>query len=212
MESTPSGESPEQITRLLVAWSDGSSGALEQLAPIVYAELRRMAARHLRRESAANTLAPTGLVHEAFIRLMGQKEMRWQSRSHFFALASKLMRRILVDQARARLAAKRGDGIPNVSLDQVQATLEGGSAGSFFEPYDAAAAGAAGADLMSIDAALTRLEAIDPRQSQIVELRFFGGLTVEETAQSLQISEATVKRDWTMAKAWLARELAAHQP
>ena len=212
MESTPSGESPEQITRLLVAWSDGSSGAFEQLAPIVYAELRRMAARHLRRESAANTLPPTGLVHEAFIRLMGQKEMRWQSRAHFFALASKLMRRILVDQARARLAAKRGDGIPNVSLDQVQATLEGGSAGSFFEPYDAAAAGDAGADLMSIDAALTRLEAIDPRQSQIVELRFFGGLTVEETAQSLQISEATVKRDWTMAKAWLARELAAHQP
>jgi RNA polymerase sigma factor (TIGR02999 family) len=196
VESTPSGESPEQITRLLVAWSDGSGAALEQLAPIVYAELRRMAARHLRRESAANTLAPTGLVHEAFIRLMGQKEMRWQSRSHFFALASKLMRRILVDQARARLAAKRGDGIPNVSLDQVQATLEGD----------------AGADLMSIDAALTRLEAIDPRQAQIVELRFFGGLTVEETAQSLQISEATVKRDWTMAKAWLARELAAHHP
>ncbi len=214
VDCSPSGDSPEQITRLLVAWSDGSGGALEELAPIVYAELRRMAARHLRRESAANTLPPTGLVHEAFIRLIGQKHTRWQSRAHFFSLASKLMRRILVDQARARLAGKRGDGIPNVSLDQVQphATLEGGDGGAFLERYELDAGRDAGVDLMSIDAALTRLETLDARQSQIVELRFFGGLTVEETAESLQISEATVKRDWTMAKAWLARELAAHRP
>jgi RNA polymerase sigma factor (sigma-70 family) len=211
MGTDSSDETKGEITRLLVDWSEGHAGALDQLAPIVYEELRRLAARHLRREPAAQTLQATGLVHEAFIRLVDQKNARWQSRAHFFSLASNLMRRILVDQARARRAAKRGDGVSNVSLDvdQLNATFEAGGAGLLVERHDAAAADKEGADLMSIDAALARLEKLDARQAQIVELRFFGGLTVEETAQSLQISDATVKRDWVMAKAWLARELAA---
>jgi RNA polymerase sigma factor (TIGR02999 family) len=197
-------EKSSQITQLLVEWSDGRASALDQLAPLVYEELRRMAARHLRGEPSAQTLQATGLVHEAFIRLVGQRDTRWQSRAHFFSLASQLMRRILVDQARSRLAAKRGAGHPNVSLDLLDATLEGG--GDRLLPVKTLDETAA-ADLMNIDSALTRLAKIDPRQAQIVELRFFGGLTVEETAQSLQISDATVKRDWVMAKAWLAREL-----
>lgn len=210
MPDFPDNQSPEEITRLLVAWRDGNQGVLDELVPIVYAELRQMAGRHLRREARDHTLAPTGLVHEVFIRLMGQSQIEWQNRAHFFALASKMMRRILVDQARARRAAKRGDGVPKLSIDdlQIAATLDR-AGGVVAEFGDAAPADDAGVDVMEIDAALTRLEAIDPRQSQVVELRFFGGLTVEETALSLEISEATVKRDWTMAKAWLARELKA---
>jgi RNA polymerase sigma factor (TIGR02999 family) len=197
-------EGSSQITQLLVEWSEGQSRALDQLTPLVYEELRRMAARHLRRESPAQTLQATGLVHEAFIRLVGQKNTRWQSRAHFFSLASQLMRRILVDQARARLAAKRGDGRAQVSLDLLDATLERGGERLLPEnPADSTA----DEHLMNLDSALMRLERLDPRQANIVELRFFGGLTVEETAQSLQISDATVKRDWVMAKAWLAREL-----
>jgi RNA polymerase sigma factor (TIGR02999 family) len=197
-------EGSSQITQLLVEWSEGQSRALDQLTPLVYEELRRMAARHLRRESPAQTLQATGLVHEAFIRLVGQKNTRWQSRAHFFSLASQLMRRILVDQARARLAAKRGDGRAQVSLDLLDATLERGGERLLPEnPADSTA----DEHLMNLDSALMRLEQLDPRQANIVELRFFGGLTVEETAQSLQISDATVKRDWVMAKAWLAREL-----
>jgi RNA polymerase sigma factor (TIGR02999 family) len=202
-------DSPDnRITQLLVAWSEGDSGALEDLTPLIYEQLRSMAARHLRREPAARTLQTTGLVHEAFLRLVDQRSPRWQNRSHFFAIASSLMRRVLVDQARARLAQKRGGGVAHLNLDAVGATLDGLSEHLLIEAQNDAGEEAARASLLGIDAALTRLDARDHRQAQIVELRFFGGLTVEETAQVLAISNATVKRDWMMAKAWLARELA----
>jgi RNA polymerase sigma factor (TIGR02999 family) len=149
------------------------------------------------------------LLHEAFMRLIGQTQVRWHNRAHFFSLASRVMRRILVDHARARLAAKRGDGRSLVSLDHVDNTLEGGGGGLLLDKSVGVSTESAGEEVMGIDEALSRLEAIDPRQAHIVELRFFGGLTVEETAVALQISDATVKRDWVMAKAWLARELVA---
>jgi RNA polymerase sigma factor (TIGR02999 family) len=201
----------DQITQLLVAWSEGDSGALEDLTPLIYEQLRRLAAHHLRREPAAQTLQTTGLVHEAFLRLVDQRSPRWQNRSHFFAIASSLMRRVLVDQARVRLAEKRGGGKANIRLDDLSATLEGRGEQLLLEAQSDAGEQAARANLIGIDAALTRLDALDHRQAQIVELRFFGGLTVEETAQVLEISNATVKRDWMMAKAWLARELAGVQ-
>jgi RNA polymerase sigma factor (TIGR02999 family) len=201
----------DRITQLLVAWSEGDSGALENLTPLIYEQLRRLAAQHLRREPAAQTLQTTGLVHEAFLRLVDQRSPRWQNRSHFFAIASSLMRRVLVDQARVRLAEKRGGGKANLRLDDLSATLEGRGEQLLLEAQSDAGEQAARANLIGIDAALTRLDALDHRQAQIVELRFFGGLTVEETAQVLEISNATVKRDWMMAKAWLARELAGVQ-
>jgi RNA polymerase sigma factor (TIGR02999 family) len=197
-----------RITQLLADWNAGDAQALDRLAPLLYGELRRMAARHLRQERAGHTLQTTGLVHEAFLRLVDQQDVRWQNRNHFFAIASKLMRRILVDAARARLAAKRGEGRPHVSLDELEAVLDGEGEASLFEQAFGPMGRERHADLTSIDAALSRLESLDVRQAQIVELRFFGGLTVEETAQALDISNATVKRDWVMAKAWLARELA----
>jgi RNA polymerase sigma factor (TIGR02999 family) len=201
-----------RITQLLNAWSKGDSGALQDLTPLIYDELRRLAARQLRREPAAQTLQTTGLVHEAFLRLVDQRSPRWESRSQFFSIASKLMRRILLDQARARLAEKRGGGKINISIDAAGATLEGLGEHLLLEAQSDAREQAARASLIGIDAALTRLDALDHRQAQIVELRFFGGLTVEETAQVLEISNATVKRDWMMAKAWLARELAGAEP
>jgi RNA polymerase sigma factor (sigma-70 family) len=201
----------DRITQLLVAWSEGDSGALENLTPLIYEQLRRLAAQHLRREPAAQTLQTTGLVHEAFLRLVDQRSPRWQNRSHFFAIASSLMRRVLVDQARVRLAEKRGGGKANLRLDDPGATLEGRGEQLLLEAQSDAGEQAARANLIGIDAALTRLDALDHRQAQIVELRFFGGLTVEETAQVLEISNATVKRDWMMAKAWLARELVGVQ-
>jgi RNA polymerase sigma factor (TIGR02999 family) len=201
----------DRITQLLVAWSEGDSGALENLTPLIYEQLRRLAAQHLRREPAAQTLQTTGLVHEAFLRLVDQRSPRWQNRSHFFAIASSLMRRVLVDQARVRLAEKRGGGKANLRLDDLSATLEGRGEQLLLEAQSDAGEQAARANLIGIDAALTRLDALDHRQAQIVELRFFGGLTVEETAKVLEISNATVKRDWMMAKAWLARELAGVQ-
>ena len=201
----------DRITQLLVAWSEGDSGALDNLTPLIYEQLRRLAAQHLRREPAAQTLQTTGLVHEAFLRLVDQRSPRWQNRSHFFAIASSLMRRVLVDQARVRLAEKRGGGKANIRLDDLGATLEGRGEQLLLEAQSDAGEQAARANLIGIDAALTRLDALDHRQAQIVELRFFGGLTVEETAQVLEISNATVKRDWMMAKAWLARELAGVQ-
>lgn len=198
----------DRITQLLVAWSEGDSGALENLTPLIYEQLKRLATRHLRREPAAQTLQTTGLVHEAFLRLVDQRSPRWQNRTHFFAIASSLMRRILVDQARVRQAAKRGGGKLNVSLDELSATLDRLGEHLLLDAERDAGGEAGRANLIGIDAALTRLDALDHRQAQIVELRFFGGLTVEETAQVLEISNATVKRDWMMAKAWLARELA----
>jgi RNA polymerase sigma factor (TIGR02999 family) len=201
-----------RITQLLNAWSKGDSGALQDLTPLIYDELRRLAARQLRREPAAQTLQTTGLVHEAFLRLVDQRSPRWENRSQFFSIAARLMRRILLDQARARLAEKRGAGNINISIDAAGATLEGLGENLMLGAQSAAGAESAHANLIGIDSALTRLDALDHRQAQIVELRFFGGLTVEETAQVLEISNATVKRDWMMAKAWLARELAGAEP
>ena len=184
------------VTRLLVQWSGGNEAALGELTSLLYKELRSLAQRHLRRERANHTIQRTALVHEAFVRLVNQQSVDWRSRGHFFALASTLMRRILVDHARARLSSKRGGGQPVESLEELDETGEWGEEGS--DPDE---------NLAAIDSALTRLAGIDDRQVQIVQMRYFGGLTIEETAQALEISEATVKREWTLARAWLKREL-----
>jgi len=178
------------VTQLLARWSQGDRAALDSLVPVVYGELRRMAARYLRRERAEHTLQPTALVNEAFVKLIDQRDVRWQNRAHFFGVAAQLMRRVLVDHARERLAEKRGGGAGRVPLD------------------DSLAVGAAPQiDVLAIDAALDRLAAIDPEQVRLVELRFFGGLTIDETAEVLGCSAGTVKREWSTAKAWLHREL-----
>jgi RNA polymerase sigma factor (TIGR02999 family) len=178
---------PESVTALLQAWSQGDSEAGDRLMPLVYKELRRRAARYLRRERPGHTLQPTALVHEAYLKLVGHN-LPWRNRSHFFGVASNLMRQVLVDHARRRRTAKR-EGV-RVVLD---------------DALDASAA--RGVDVVDLDEALTELSALDPRQGRIVELRFFGGLTLEETAKTLRISPATVKRDWRVAKAWLFRRM-----
>jgi len=193
--STPDTQD-RPVTRLLVQWSGGNEAALGELTSLLYRELRSLAQRHLRRERANHTIQRTALVHEAFVRLINQQSVDWRSRAHFFALASTLMRRILVDHARARLSSKRGGGQPVESLEEIPEALD-----CVDEDSDS------DEDLTAIDAALTRLAAIDDRQVQIVQMRYFGGLTIEETAQALDISEATVKREWTLARAWLKREL-----
>ena len=182
--------SPNEVTQLLVAWANGNEAALEQLMPIVYEELHRLAHRYMRREHPGHTLQTTALVNEAYFRLVDQKHMQWQNRAHFFAISAQLMRRILVDHARSHQYAKRGGDAHKVSLD-------GG----------AVIAQEQAADLISLDDALRSLAAIDERKSKIVELRFFGGLNVEETAEALKISPRTVMREWTMAKAWLYRTI-----
>ena len=164
--------------------------SLDSLLPIVYQELRRLAASYLRRERPGQTLQPTALVHEAYLRLMKDRPDRWQNRAHFCAIAAHSMRQILIERARARDAAKRGGGAPRVTLVE-------GLAGADAPPLD----------LLAVDEALGRLAEIDPEQARLVELRFFGGLTIEETAEAMDISPATVKRHWTVARAWLAREL-----
>jgi len=174
------------VTELLKLWSSGHQKALDALLPQIYAELRQLASSYLRRERPNHTLQATALVHEAFVRLVDQRAVRWQNRAHFFGIAAQAMRRILVDHARARGAAKRGDGARPVSLDEALVLTC-----------------APNVDLLALDEALNRLAALDPQQSRVVELRFFGGLTMEETAEVLQISPATVGREWTMAKAWL---------
>lgn len=201
-----------RVTQLLAAWSDGDQRALNELMPLVYGELRRLAQSHLRRERPGHTLQRTVLVHEAFLRLVNQKEVQWQGRAHFLGLASRLMRRILVDHARARLAAKRGEGVQHVSFDDAIGTP--GADVEFDEDPEALlkTPEQPGVDLVALDTALTRLEAMDAQQGQVVELRFFGGLTVDETAQALGVSPATVKRDWAVAKAWLHRELGDAMP
>src|SRR5262245_54942650 len=183
-------QSPQEITRLLIAWSNGDEQALETLMPLVYQDLRRLAAYHLRRENAGHTLQPTALVHEAYLRLVRQKGVRWQNRVHFLAIAAQMMRRILVDYARARRFAKRGGGAQQVSMEQLTDM-----------PDEQAA------ELVALDDALNALARFDERESKIVELRFFGGLSIEETAEALGISPGTVMREWTFAKAWLKREL-----
>lgn len=186
------------VTQLLRRWTDGDAQALNRLVPLVYDELRRLARRHLRHERAGHTLQSTGLVHEAFLRLSQESVVQWQSRAQFFGLASKLMRHILVDHARAREADKRGGGQALLSLDE----LPDGS-----EARTAWQGGESAHDILALDQALQRLEQLDPQQSHVVELRFFGGLSIEETAAALEISPATVKREWVTARAWLLREL-----
>jgi RNA polymerase sigma factor (TIGR02999 family) len=182
--------SQHEITRLLADWSNGDRQALEKLTPLVYDELRRLASRYLRQERAGHTLQSTALVHEAYMKLVGQNSVRWQNRAHFFGIAAQMIRRILVDYARARRADKRGSGVEKLSLDEAIA-LPGGP----------------DLDLVALDDALEGLAKIDERQSKLVELRFFAGLTLEETAEVLQMSTATAKRDWVSAKAWLSREI-----
>ena len=183
-------QSPQNVTQLLREGSKGNKEALDQLLPIVYDELRLQAARYLRREKAGHTLQTTALIHEAYIRLIDQRNVDWQNRAQFFGIAAQLMRRILVDHARTRKRAKRGGSNVRVSLDKAMVVAK--------DPD---------LDLVELDQALDRLAEIDPQQSRIVELRFFSGLSVEETAEVLRISPATVKRDWSMAKAWLHREI-----
>lgn len=179
-----------EITRLLADWSKGDRQALEKLTPLVYDELRRLAARYLRQERAGHTLQSTALVHEAYLKLVGQNNVRWQNRAHFFGIAAQMIRRILVDYARARKADKRGAGAERLSLDEAIALP-----------------GSPDLDLVALDDALDGLSQIDARQSRLVELRFFAGLTLEETAEVMQMSVATAKRDWVSAKAWLSREI-----
>jgi RNA polymerase sigma-70 factor (ECF subfamily) len=178
------------VTELLIGWSNGDKDALDALMPVVYNELHRQASRYLRRERVGHTLQTTALIHEAYLRLIDQRSVHWQNRAHFYGIAAQLMRRILVDHARTKKRAKRGGSNVRVSLSD--ATLK--SPGQNL-------------DIVALDEALERLAAIDAQQSRIVELRFFSGLTVEETAEVLSISPATVKRDWSMAKAWLHREV-----
>ena len=167
-----------------------AAGSSRSPDPLVYDELRRQARRQLRRERVGHTLQPTALVHEAFLRLAGQSQAQWQNRRQFFAVASRVMRRVLVDQARARAASKRGDGLTRVALD------------------DAVATGASpDVDVLALDQALDRLEQLDPRQARVVELRYFGGMSAAEAAEAVGLSLATVNRDWAMARAWLFREL-----
>jgi len=180
----------EQVTELLIDWSNGDKAALDKLMPLVYDELRRLARYYMRRERAGATLQTTALVNEAYLRLIDQKNVRWQNRAHFFGIAAQLMRRILIDSARKRLNSKRGGDVRKVSLDKAEFVARGRNT-----------------DLVALDDALTDLEAIDQRKSKVVELRFFGGLNIEETAELMAISPATVQREWSMAKAWLYREL-----
>jgi RNA polymerase sigma factor (TIGR02999 family) len=180
----------QRVTELLLAWGEGDQSALEQLIPLVHAELRRIAAQHMARERLGHTLQPTALVHEVYLRLVNVERVRWQNRAHFLAVAARLMRRVLVDFARSRRYRKRGGGVQHVELDETMAIDVG-----------------RGHDLLALDDALDQLARVDGRQSQIVVMRFFGGLSVEETARVLDISPATVMRDWKLAKSWLLREL-----
>jgi RNA polymerase sigma factor (TIGR02999 family) len=180
----------EQVTQLLIEWSEGNKAAIDKLLPLIYDELRRLARYYMRRERAGHTLQTSALVNEAYLRLIDQKSVRWQNRAHFFAIASQLMRRILLDHARRRHKSKRGGDAQKIPLDEA-----------------AVVSGERAAELIALDDALTSLDAIDQRKSKIVELRFFGGLNIEETAEVLEISPATVQREWSMAKAWLYREI-----
>ncbi len=180
----------QNVTQLLVSWSNGDQAALETLTPLVHQELHRLAARYMAGERPGHVLQATALVNEAYMRLVDWKNVRWQNRAHFFGVAAQLMRRVLVDVARTHRRAKRGGGQLQVSLS------EAGEVPA-----------AQGADLVALDDALKTLETLDPRQSRVIELRFFGGLSLEETAHVLNVSVGTVRRDWSLAQAWLYREL-----
>src|SRR5215510_9857384 len=181
---------PKEVTQLLIAWGNGDREALDKLVPLVYDELRRIARRYMEREPGGHTLQTTALVNEAYLRLIEQKGMKWQNRAQFFAISAQLMRRILVSMARARHADKRGGDARQVSLDEALVVSEERAA-----------------ELVALDEAMNELAALDPRRSRVVELRYFGGLSVEETAEVLKISPETVMREWKMAKAWLYTEL-----
>jgi len=181
---------PQNVTKLLVQWSKGDPGALEVLVPLVYDELRRLARYYLKQEKQSHTLSSTALVHEAYLRLVNQRDVTWQNRAHFFGVASQMMRRILVDHARSRAYAKRGGGALTLALDEAVTT-----------PQRRAI------DLVALDDALDSLAKLDERQSRMVELRFFGGLSIEETSEVLGVSAPTVKREWASARAWLYREI-----
>jgi RNA polymerase sigma factor (TIGR02999 family) len=183
-----------EITRLLHAWEEGDRGAFDRLVPIVHDELRRAARNYMRRERAGHTLQPTALVNEVYLRLVEITGVRWQDRAHFYAIAASMMRRILLDAARAHTAGKRGGRDVRVTLDE-----------------DALASRQA-ADLVALDDALQALSRVDPRKAQVIELRFFGGLSVEETGEVLKISPESVKRDWRLAKQWLHDEIAGQAP
>jgi RNA polymerase sigma factor (TIGR02999 family) len=187
-------QTPENVTQLLLGWGKGDKDALDQLMPIVYDELRRQAARYLRRERPGHTLQTTALINEAYIRLVDQKRVHWQNRAHFFGIAAQMMRRILVDHARTKKRVKRGGSDVRVTL---------ADANLMSKSRDL--------DIVALDEALERLGKVDEQQARVVELRFFSGLTVAETAEVLSISAATVKRDWSMAKAWLHREISDDQ-
>jgi RNA polymerase sigma factor (TIGR02999 family) len=182
--------SSERVSKLLLNWGQGDQGAREALIPLVYDELRRLARRYLRRERPDHTLQSAALVNEAYLRLIRQEHPQWQNRAHFFGVAAQLMRHILVDHARNRAAAKRGAGAPRLTLDP-----------------DIALPQERDVDLIALDDALNQLAALDPQQSRLVELRFFGGLSIEETSVVLGVSPATVKREWATARAWLQREM-----
>jgi RNA polymerase sigma factor (TIGR02999 family) len=183
-------ESASNVTGLLRAWGAGDAAALDQLTPILHGELKRIAKRYMARERKEHTLQPTALVNEAFLRLVDAQGVKWQDRAHFFALSAQIMRRILVNYALARGAGKRGGGARQVSLDEAMAVSPERDS-----------------DLVQLDAALEALAAFDARKARIVELRFFGGLSVEETASVLKVSPQTVLRDWSLSKSWLAREM-----
>ncbi len=187
-------QAPANVTQWLVGWGKGDRDALDNLVPIVYDELRRQARRYLRREKAGHTLQTTALIHEAYLKLVDQRNVQWQNRAHFFGVAAQLMRRILVDHARGKNRDKRGGSAVRVSLADATVLTKGQNL-----------------DVVALDEALDRLTKIDEQQSRIVELRFFSGLSVAETAEVLGISTATVKRDWSMARAWLHREITGVQ-
>jgi len=182
--------SPQQVTELLTAWSSGDQAARDRLVPLVYDELHRLAHKYMKREAPGHTLQTSALVNEAFVKLVDQRNVRWQNRAHFFAIAAHVMRRILVDHARGRQAAKRGAGVHPVSFDDGLYVSEKRNA-----------------EVVAVHEALEQLAKFDQRKGQVVELRFFGGLSIDETAQVLGVSPGTVMRDWTLAKAWLLREI-----
>ena len=183
---------PHDVTQLLLAWGEGDEKALEELIPLVYEELRRLAKSAMRRELPGHSLQTTDLVNEAYLRIVDAKKVQWQNRAHFFAIAARLMRQILVDFARSRGSAKRSQGLRPAALEEALP----------ISPQQST-------DLAALDDALKSLARLDARKSQVVEMRFFGGLTVEETAEALKVSEKTVRRDWDLAKVWLMRELSA---
>ena len=186
---------PQRLTQLLVAWSDGDQKALDELFPLVYEELRQMARRQMRRERPGHTLRTTALVNDAYLRLVDQRVVRWQNRAHFFAIAAQMMRRILVDHARAKRYEKRGGGAVHVPIEEAAVLAHGKEA-----------------EIIALDEALHALAEIDPRRARVVELRYFGGLSNEEIGEVLKVSPNTVTRDWNMARAWLYQELSGEKP